>query len=948
VVANARLKVNEISADDSTSVSIKSPLQLDSTLQVVGTINANGTGNSILVSDTLRIAQNGSGLRMTNVGAFDNDGSDNFRIFSTNDLIFSSNGDSNTAMTIDGTTQDVTINQDLGVTGNIRGGSLRADNFTTQNAFAIVGSDNNLIQDTTLSVDPDSNFLGINQTSPEVTLHMTGEGAQTAQIRMEQYNNSADAPDVRTRRYRGTIASPLAINSGDYLYRSNHEYWNGSALIVGGTFAFDNTNNAERTQFAVSVTTDGTSADANTPSKVQFKIDGNDSGAITFNNAYKFPTTDGSANQFLQTDGGGAITFASATVSDISDLTANATELNLLDGVTGTLVTEAGSQTLTNKTLGATTISGNILPDTTETYDIGSSTLRFNDIYLAGSTVDIGGTKLSKDANGDLDIKDASDVRKTIKAAAIELFDTDGKAIKIERDATSGKMKTRKFGSDGSEEASQDVIDISEDRSPKLGGDLDLNSNNITGTGDVNITGDGAFSGNVTVTGNLTVNGTTTTVNSTQIDVQNAVRFEGATADEFETVLTVTDPTADRTITLPDSTGTVVLADTTDTLTNKTLTTPDVNTSLKMVSSGQLQFRDNQSYITENGGILLFNGAAGRGVRMYSGGTERVAVSYDGNLELKTGVDIIFEGATSNDFETILTVTDPTADRTVTLPDETGTVALTSNLPSTTDDLSEGSSNLYYTDARARASVSVTDAGGDGSLSYNSSSGVITYTGPSAAEVRAHISGGTGVTISSGEIAIGQSVATTADVTFNSVVTNTINTSDSSALTMATSMNINGTLSATGSVITDTITTDGSNSDINISANGTGAVVVESLQIQGNQITATDSTQIAFGQQQLTNVADPTSDQDVATKAYVDNNSGSTTIGFTNSTTTEFPTFSDSSATDFSNDEPEGVGTAASGTDAFGVALSGLYDCMEPSGSLLTNDFGSSESHVGA
>ena len=54
-------------------------------------------------------------------------------------------------------------------------------------------------------------------------------------------------------------------------------------------------------------------------------------------------------------------------------------------------------------------------------------------------------------------------------------------------------------------------------------------------------------------------------------------------------------------------------------------------------------------------------------------------------------------------------------------------------------DLSEGS-NLYFTEARARASVSVTDAGGDGSLSYDSGTGVLTYTGPSAAEVRAHLS----------------------------------------------------------------------------------------------------------------------------------------------------------------------------------------------------------------
>jgi hypothetical protein len=104
--------------------------------------------------------------------------------------------------------------------------------------------------------------------------------------------------------------------------------------------------------------------------------------------------------------------------------------------------------------------------------------------------------------------------------------------------------------------------------------------NNPSPTEELDVTGDGAFSGNVTITGNLTVNGTTTTVNSTEVNIQNAFVFEGATADEFETTLTVTDPTADRTITLPDATGTVVLQDSTDTLSNKTLTTPEVNTSL--------------------------------------------------------------------------------------------------------------------------------------------------------------------------------------------------------------------------------------------------------------------------------------------------------------------------------------------------------------------------------
>ena len=46
---------------------------------------------------------------------------------------------------------------------------------------------------------------------------------------------------------------------------------------------------------------------------------------------------------------------------------------------------------------------------------------------------------------------------------------------------------------------------------------------------------------------------------------------------------------------------------------------------------------------------------------------------------LTAGIDLMFEGATSNGNETTLTVTDPTADRTITLPDATGTVITTGN-----------------------------------------------------------------------------------------------------------------------------------------------------------------------------------------------------------------------------------------------------------------------------
>ena len=69
----------------------------------------------------------------------------------------------------------------------------------------------------------------------------------------------------------------------------------------------------------------------------------------------------------------------------------------------------------------------------------------------------------------------------------------------------------------------------------------------------------------------------------------------------------------------------------------------------------------------------------------------------------------------------------------------------------TTADLTENT-NLYYTNTRSRAAISVTDVSGDGSLAYNNSTGVITYTGPSPAEVRSHLSiaSGSGLTYNSG------------------------------------------------------------------------------------------------------------------------------------------------------------------------------------------------------
>lgn len=116
------------------------------------------------------------------------------------------------------------------------------------------------------------------------------------------------------------------------------------------------------------------------------------------------------------------------------------------------------------------------------------------------------------------------------------------------------------------------------------------------------------------------------------------------------------------------------------------------------------------------------------------------------------------------------------------------------------------------TSAEVRGDISVTDAGGDGSLAYDNSTGVITYTGPSAAEARAHLSGGTGVTYTAGTgvIEIGQPVATSDNVTFAKVTTSLIEGGSTITIDPA------GTGDATGDVvIAGSLTVQGTTTSVN-------------------------------------------------------------------------------------------------------------------------------------
>jgi hypothetical protein len=91
-------------------------------------------------------------------------------------------------------------------------------------------------------------------------------------------------------------------------------------------------------------------------------------------------------------------------------------------------------------------------------------------------------------------------------------------------------------------------------------------------------TGDGSVVG-TTKTQTLTNKTLTAPIITGSQVGDNGITFEGSTPDDYETFLEVTDPTADRTITLPDATGNVVLDTLTQTLTNKTLTSPTISGS---------------------------------------------------------------------------------------------------------------------------------------------------------------------------------------------------------------------------------------------------------------------------------------------------------------------------------------------------------------------------------
>jgi hypothetical protein len=176
---------------------------------------------------------------------------------------------------------------------------------------------------------------------------------------------------------------------------------------------------------------------------------------------------------------------------------------------------------------GALEVNGHITPGADSAYDIGTSSLKFRDIFLSAGTIHLGGVKLRADGNK-LSIQDSTGATSSLAAASQFVSGDSGSSEFLLRvsDAISlvdagglGSMaydsSLGKFTYTGPSQA--DVMSVMQ-----AGNGIAIDS--ASGTLSIETTDSVTFgglyaSGNVIVGGNLTVTGTTTTVSSTNTTI---------------------------------------------------------------------------------------------------------------------------------------------------------------------------------------------------------------------------------------------------------------------------------------------------------------------------------------------------------------------------------------------------------------------------------------------
>jgi hypothetical protein len=229
----------------------------------------------------------------------------------------------------------------------------------------------------------------------------------------------------------------------------------------------------------------------------------------------------------LLTLASGVVTVAgevSMTTLDIggTNVTSTAAELNILDGVTSTATELNYSDT------GASV--GTVVASKVVTADANKDVASFRNITLTGEL----------DA-GSLDVSGDADIDGTLEADAITVNGTALSSVIAGTTVSNATLAATTTVTDSTANTNFPVV-FHDESNGLLDDTGALRYNPSTGE---------------LLVPKLTVAGTTTTVDTVTMNAENAIVFEGATADAHETTLTIIDPTADRTINLPNVSGTI-------------------------------------------------------------------------------------------------------------------------------------------------------------------------------------------------------------------------------------------------------------------------------------------------------------------------------------------------------------------------------------------------------
>ena len=321
-----------------------------------------------------------------------------------------------------------------------------------------------------------------------------------------------------------TVTGVTALNGGLTMDSDKFTVADTSGnTAIAGTLAVTGATTLAATSFGdANITNVGNIAlDSITADGSTITITGNTTFA---DGAYDFDIASHDTSNGLKL-GGTLVTATAAEINILDGVTSTAAELNLLDGVTSTTaelnildgVTATTAELNILDGVTATAAELNILDGVTSTatelnlldgVTATTTELNYNDTGAAVGTV-VASKTVTADAN-----KDVTGLRNVTASGNIIIGD-----------------------------------------GANIGSASDTDAIAIASGGDVTV------SQNLLVSGNLTVTGTQTVVDTVTMNAANALVFEGATADDYETTLTIVDPTADRTINLPNQSGTLALLD---------------------------------------------------------------------------------------------------------------------------------------------------------------------------------------------------------------------------------------------------------------------------------------------------------------------------------------------------------------------------------------------------